>query len=178
GLTHAYCGDLLFGEPQIGQREGLDLARGDRVLQILDLQYGLGGWLAGCRLSRRTFCLGRRWRCFWQGVFTIIVQRDMVQREETKVFVGVDRHRWQCWRRAIFRVAKMALLELGEDRSLTAGLFARCLQEASFRLLSGLLPAVAASLRGEIFFVGNILVIGAFRRDEARYTRTLRWRLV
>jgi len=61
----------------------------------------------------------------------------------------------------------MVLLELGEDRSVAAGLLARRLQKAGFWLLRGLLPAVATRLGGEVVLVGDILVVGALRRYKA-----------
>src|SRR5438128_1402030 len=89
------------------------------------------------------------------------------------MLIGLDRHWWQRWWLVLFRVVKVVLLELGEDRSVAAGLFTRCLQKAGFGFLRGLLPAIATRLGSEVVLVGAILVVGAFWRYKARHARAL-----
>ena len=61
------CGDLFRRKAQVGQREGLYLTGGNRILEIVDLGRRRGGRLGSCRLCWRrapqstagTYDLGR-----------------------------------------------------------------------------------------------------------------------
>src|SRR4051794_3626850 len=94
------------------------------------------------------------------------------------MLIGLDRHWRQRWRLVLIRVVQMVLFELGEDRRVATGFLAWRLQKAGFGLLRSLLPTIATRFRREVIFVGDILVVGAFRRHKARRARTLRGRFV
>src|SRR5215213_6529016 len=93
------------------------------------------------------------------------------------MLVWLERH-WRQGRLLLGWVVQMMLLELGEDRRVAARLLARRLGKARLRLLRCLLTTVATRLRGEIVLVGDIFVVGAFRRHEAGNTRALGRRLI
>ena len=149
GLAHAERSDLFFRQPQVGQRERLDLAGLDRFLQVLDLFERGWGWRrrrGGELLGRHIHLLG----------LALVAQRHIVEREQAEVFVLVDRDRRQRLGGRAGSFGLSALFQLGKDRPFLARgrLLARCREEPGLWLLGRLLPAKATGLREIAFLFG------------------------